>query len=160
MNISSSKLHCIIIESIKSLLNERIEGRTPDYFEYDGSTYEAMVDGSIALIYHNGEWLHNGETHRDMICLCKYGVEEWELDEYYNYDKCRMIRANLDRLWSDGSGEFKYPSRIFYAKGSILDKGIKYILISWDDLDESLIDSICSQLKINRDELIYLDNDF
>ena len=60
-----------------SMLNEEIEGNSPDFVTYEGETYEAMHDGSVAVIYHDGKWLATADTHRDIISLCKFGCEEW-----------------------------------------------------------------------------------
>ena len=140
---------------VRNVLREYIEGNTPDYLKCNGDTYIVLEDGSITLLYHKGKWLRNAETHRDIISLTKFGCEEWKLSEYYSYDKCRIIRGMLDELWSSGK-EFKYPSRIYYAKGNAKANGVNYILASWDKLDENIIQSICNSLHIDRKELVYV----
>ena len=135
-------------------LDEEIEGDSPNLFTFEGEEYEALKDSSIPLLFHNGKWISNGETHRDIISMCKFGCEEWEIENYYSYDQSKRMHNELDRLWSEDN-EFQYPSRLFDAKGKVKDKGIKYILVSWDQLDEPMIQSICHEFNLNRNDIAY-----
>ena len=152
-------IDALIRESIQSVLMEIIEGNTPDELTYEGEHYVVFEDDTLTLLYYNGKWLHNADTHRDIISLVKFGCQEWELEEYYGREKAYRMRSVLDTLWSNGD-VFKYPSRIFLSKGKTREHGILYILISWDDLNEEQIKDICRQLNIDRRKLVYLDNDF
>ena len=142
----------------KVLLSEIIDGNSPDQLVYDGERYVAMQDASFPILYHNGKWISKGETHRDIISLIKYGCEEWELENYFDYDKRQRIIQNLDRLWSDND-EFSYLSRVFYAKENAKKNGIDYILISWDKLNYDQIDDICKTFNMQINKVAYLEND-
>ena len=136
---------------------EVIESNSPDEFMFDGDRYVDLEDSSITLLYYKGKWLHNADTHRDIISLVNFGCEEWELEDYYSREKSNNIKAIIDKLWSSND-VFSYPSRIFYAKGSAKKRGIKYILVSWDNLRETQINEICNQVGINKREIIYIQN--
>ena len=136
-------------------LNEQIEGGSPDEFEFMGERYVALEDSSFPVLYHNGKWLSGAETHRDLICLDKYGCEEWQVEEYYSWENRQIIFSTLNRLWSD-SNEYNYLSRVFDAKENAKRHGYKYILVSWDKLEEKYIMSICKEFGINREELVYV----
>lgn len=142
-----------------SLLNEIIEGNSPDFLTYDGERYDALHDRSAALLWHDGKWLADADTHRDIISLCKFGCEAWELEEFFDYDKRLEIEKELNSLWSSQNKEFQYPSRLYHAKKNAKEHGINYILISWDSLDENLIQSICTQFDIDRNSVAYVKYD-
>lgn len=148
----------LITESIQSVLLEVIEGNSPDEVIFDEDKYVALEDASITLLYYKGKWLHNAETHRDIISLTKYGCEEWQLEDYYSREKSNSLKAIIDKLWSSND-VFSYPSRIFYAKGNAKKNGIDYILISWDYLDENQIVDMCRQLGIDRNKLVHISDD-
>ena len=145
----------LIRESIRNFLLEVIEGNSPDEIIFDGDKYAALEDASISLLYYKGKWLHNADTHRDIISLVKYGCEEWQLEDYYGREKANVLKSIINKLWSSND-VFSYPSRIFYAKGNAKKHGIEYILVSWDDLCEGQINDICAQLDINRKKIIYI----
>lgn len=143
----------LIRKSIRTVLLEAVEGNSPDEVIFDGDKYVALEDASITLLYYKGKWLHNAETHRDIISLVKYGCEEWELEDYYGREKTNILKGIINKLWSSND-VFSYPSRLFYAKGNAKKRGIEYILVSWDNLSESQINELCSQLNINREKII------
>ena len=158
MKMNNRKIRLIIREAINRLVSEIVDGGSPDEFEFEGERYVALEDESFPILYHNGEWKSDGETHRDIISDEKFGCQEWELEYRYSQGKLvTVIYPMLDMLWSGKSGEFKYPSRIFWAKGETKKRGIEYILVSWDKLNENLINDICRQFYIDRDKLIYVD---
>jgi len=158
MKMSDNKIRLIIREAINRLISEIVDGGSPDEFEFEGKRYVALEDASFAILYHNGKWESIDGTHRDIIALKKFGCQEWELEEYYSKEKYTTVIAPvLNMLWSGENGEFEYPSRVFNAKGKTRERGIEYILVSWDELDENLINDICRQFNIDRDKLIYVD---
>lgn len=142
----------------KKRLNESIEGDSPDELEFMGDIYVALEDDAFPIIYHQGEWIsdESADTHRDLICLKKYGCLEWQVEEYYSWPNQQTIFTNLNRLWSEND-EFRWPSRIFSAYGNARRSGIKYILVSWDFLDEEQVESICNTFGIDRNELVYVE---
>ena len=145
-----------ITNIVRRVLNEIIEEEnTPDELTYCGDNYVALEDASFPICFHNGKWVSKGETHRDIMCLDKYGCEECEIDDFYDRNTANTIREVLNNLWSSGD-EYQLLSRIFFAKGNAKENGIKYILSSWDELDESDIQNICKNFNINREELIYI----
>ena len=145
----------LIRKSIQSVLLEVVEGNSPDKVIFDGDKYVALEDASITLLYYKGKWLHNAETHRDIISLIKYGCEEWELEDYYGREKTNILKDIINKLWSSND-VFSCPSRLFYAKGNAKKRGIEYILVSWDELCESQINDLCNQLSINKEKIIYV----
>lgn len=162
VRLTETKVKRMIYETVKKILKENSADyveNSPNHVEYDGETYDfASGDENITLLFHNGEWLSGrGMTHRNLISYYKYGCNEDDLFEYYSYEKANTIHNIIDMLWSKET-DFKYMSRLFYAKGKTKERGIKYILTSWSKLNELLIKSICNQFKINRNKILYIEN--
>jgi len=143
----------IILETVKMVLKEN----SCDYVKYDGEIYEFGRDDCITLVFYNGKWL-NGEriTHRNLISYFKFGCNQDDLFDYYSYENAKNMYDIIDMLWSKES-DFKYMSRLFYTKGKTKEKGIKYILTSWSKLNEAMIDTICKQFNVNRNEIVYIE---